>query len=910
MAEVDAWSATGVMSPGINITNTLENTATWETGWGNPLITQEYVQALARLGFKTVRLPVAWDTYAVDERIQPEKFRRVREVVDWITGAGMFCVLNIHWDGGWIDSGSKQKYPETYATFSRDAERKFRSYWEQIATFFAGKNEKLIFEGLNEETNFEKEGSPQKAYATLTRVNQLFIDTVRKTGGNNAKRLLIVAGYGTDFEKTCSSDYKLPKDTIPGRLFLSVHYYTPYQFCGLTEDADWGKMMPTWGTRRDLAQQDELFEKMNEFSRRNDIPVFIGEFGASEKKESASRIRWLSSVWKAAISRNMVAALWDIGPSRHPPFAPSSDLAAVLKDLPPMPARPASPKSDFHTWAPTPPMGWNSWDCLATTVTEEQAKAQAAFMADKLKAHGWQYIVLDAQWFEPGAKSHEYRKDAVFALDGYGRLQPAPNRFPSSADGRGFKALADHIHGLGLKFGIHLMRGIPRQAVEKNLPILGTNRRAQDIADKEHVCLWNSDNYGVDMSKPGSQAYYDSVFAMLAAWGVDYVKVDDLSRPTIQNMPELQAIRRAIDKTGRPMVLSLSPGATDIKAAAEVAANANLWRISDDFWDRWFSLRDQFWRLAMWNQHRRPGAWPDADMLPLGTLVMGARKTRFTPDEQHTVMTLWSIARAPLMHGGDLTKTDDLTLSFLTNDEVLAVNQESRDNRPLFDKDGLIAWTAKAANGDSYLAVFNARDRIALNESNARQPAAVITSAANSEANIDTDLRGGKKLFLVATPVQQGDDSFQPVTWKAPRFVFRNGRERPLSDFPWTHAEAQWDSTAFKDGANGKDLHAQAAAIVEFAIPVGATRFKATAHFPERDGKSPNQVRILTVVGTSANEDKRPGLPVEVTLADLGITGEVKVRDLWTHTEIGTAKDSFNPLVPFHGARLFRLRPK
>ncbi len=573
----------------------------------------------------------------------------------------------------------------------------------------------------------------------------------------------------------------------------------------------------------------------------------------------------------------------------------------------PAPAPPISAPTDFHAWAPTPPMGWNSWDCLATTVTEEQAKAQAAFMADKLKAHGWQYIVLDAQWFEPGAKSHEYRQDAVFAMDGYGRLQPAPNRFPSSADGSGFKALAHHIHGLGLKFGIHLMRGIPRQAVERNLPILGTDKHAQDIADKDHVCLWNADNYGVDMAKPGAQAYYDSVFAMLAAWGVDYVKVDDLSRPTFQNMPELQAIRRAIDKTGRPMVLSLSPGATDIKAAQQVAANANLWRISDDFWDRWFSLRDQFWRLAMWNPHRRPGAWPDADMLPLGTLVLGTRQTRFTPDEQITVMTLWSIARAPLMHGGDLTESDDLTLSLLTNDEVLAVNQRSHDNRPLFDRDGLIAWTAKADNGDTYLALFNARDRVALDESNARQPATVITSAPDSVASIDTDLRDGHKLFLVATPVQRGDDTFQPVMWQAPRFVFGNGKERPLSDFPWTHAEAQWDSAAFKDGAAAKDLHAQAAAIVEFAIPAGATRFKATARFLQQDGKSPSQVRILTVVGTSRNEDTRPGLPVEVALADLGFTGEVKLRDLWTHTAAGTAQGQFSAVVPFHGARLFRL---
>ena len=335
MTELDAWTAASRMSPGINIGNTLENTTTWETGWGNPPITKEYVESLARLGFKTVRLPVAWDTYAVDGRVPPDKWSRVGEVVDWITGAGMFCVVNIHWDGGWIDSGAKEHFPTTYATFSPEAEKKFRSYWEQISTFFAGKNEKLIFEALNEETNFSNEGSVDKAYATLTRVNQLFIDTVRKTGGNNAKRLLIVTGYSTDIAKTCSPAYKLPKDTIPGRLFISVHYYTPYQFCGLTEDADWGKMMPTWGTPDDVKQLDELFDQMQGFCTRNALPAFIGEFGVASSKESASRVRWLSAVFNAALGRKMVPVLWDTGHdvSRHEPYAASPDLQQTLRNL-------------------------------------------------------------------------------------------------------------------------------------------------------------------------------------------------------------------------------------------------------------------------------------------------------------------------------------------------------------------------------------------------------------------------------------------------------------------------------------------------------------------------------------------------------------------------------------------------
>jgi endoglucanase len=334
MIELDAWDAVPLLGIGINIGNTLDNTASWETGWGNPLITREYIASLARLGFKTVRLPVAWDTYAVQGRIQPEKLRRVAEVVGWITEAHLFCVLNIHWDGGWIDSSAKERFPSTYATFSAAAEQKYRSYWTQISSALAGKNERLVFEALNEETKFDNVGSPQKAYATLTRVNQIFIDTVRKTGGNNAKRLLIVAGYATDITKTSSSDYALPVDTIPHRLFISVHYYTPWQFCGMSEDAEWGKMALTWGSPSEVADLDRLFDMMQGFCTQHDVPAFIGEFGVTDKKESASRVRWLSAVIGAARSRKMVPVLWDTGNeiSRRPPYAAGPDLLQVLKD--------------------------------------------------------------------------------------------------------------------------------------------------------------------------------------------------------------------------------------------------------------------------------------------------------------------------------------------------------------------------------------------------------------------------------------------------------------------------------------------------------------------------------------------------------------------------------------------------
>jgi endoglucanase len=335
MSGLDAWDAAQQMGFGVNIGNTLENTTQWETGWGNPRITKEFVANLAAQGFKTVRVPVAWDTYARDDKISADKLARVSEVVDWITAAGMFCVVNIHWDGGWIDSSNKERFAKTHATFSAEAERKYRAYWTQIANHFAGKNERLLFEALNEETNFEGEGSRQKAFATLTRVNQIFIDVVRNTGGNNAQRLLIVPGYSTDIEKTTSSDYRLPTDTLRHRLLISVHYYTPWQFAGMTKDESWGKMRSTWGTAGDVAELNRLFDAMQEFCKRHDIPAFIGEFGVTDKKEEASRIRWMAAVAEATLARRMVPVLWDTGGdvSRKPPYALSSALRQVLPSL-------------------------------------------------------------------------------------------------------------------------------------------------------------------------------------------------------------------------------------------------------------------------------------------------------------------------------------------------------------------------------------------------------------------------------------------------------------------------------------------------------------------------------------------------------------------------------------------------
>lgn len=363
--------------------------------------------------------------------------------------------------------------------------------------------------------------------------------------------------------------------------------------------------------------------------------------------------------------------------------------------------------------APAPPMGWNSWDSYGTSVTEEQVKANADVMARDLAKYGWQYIVVDIQWYEPTAQGHDYKPGAPLTMDEYGRLTPAVNRFPSAASGVGFKALADYVHAKGLKFGIHIMRGIPKQAVQKNTPVKGTQYRAADIVDVENTCRWNPDMVGVDTTKPGSQAYYDSIAELYASWGVDFIKADDMGSHLYQPA-EMRALSLAIRKTGRPMVLSISPGPAPVSEAAFFQKYATMWRISDDFWDDWKLLRQQFEFAREWvPEIGKNNTWPDADMLPFGRLRVTDKEhkgtpSKFTQDEQRTVMTLWSMFRSPLIFGGDLPSNDDFTLSLITNPEVIAVNQQSSGNHESYRKGNFIAWTADVPNsGDRYVAVFN-----------------------------------------------------------------------------------------------------------------------------------------------------------------------------------------------------------
>lgn len=362
----------------------------------------------------------------------------------------------------------------------------------------------------------------------------------------------------------------------------------------------------------------------------------------------------------------------------------------------------------------TAPMGWNSWDCYGAAVTEDIVRKNADFMAKHLKKYGWEYITVDIQWYEPDVKTHEYTPFAKLCIDEYSRVIPAENRFPSSAGGKGFAPLAEYVHSLGLKFGIHIMRGIPRQAVYERTKIKGTDKTAADIAKTDSICAWNTDMYGVDPAKPGAKEYYDSIFKLYASWGVDFVKCDDIARELPKEESELIMLSDSLKGCGRDMVLSLSPGPALLEKAELYKQVSNMWRITDDFWDNWQLLYNMFERCEKWAPHNGAGHWADADMLPIGYIKQDYSPditTQFTKDEQVTMLTLWSIFRSPLIIGGEMTKFDDFTMSLLTNEGILKMHRNARHSHQVWrrKKNGseIVLWTAADAEGCQYAALFN-----------------------------------------------------------------------------------------------------------------------------------------------------------------------------------------------------------
>ena len=361
-----------------------------------------------------------------------------------------------------------------------------------------------------------------------------------------------------------------------------------------------------------------------------------------------------------------------------------------------------------------PPMGWNSWDCWGAAVTEETVRKNAEYMAAHLKKLGWEYIVVDIQWYQPTAVNHSYAPFAPLTMDAYGRLQPAVNRFPSAADGQGFRPLADYVHSLGLKFGIHIMRGVPREAAHRQLPIEDSEWSCGDAANPNDICAWNPDMYGTRADTKAAADYYAGIFRLYAEWGVDFVKCDDIAREYPRCQREIEIISEAARGCGRDIVLSLSPGPAPLEQAEHLKTWASMWRVTDDFWDDWKLLKGMFERAQKWCCHAGPGHWPDQDMLPVGALRQCENpdeKTHFTAAELRTMMTLWCMVRSPLMIGGELTKTDSFTLRLLTNAPLLAIEKETIAARCLRLTDSEAVFAAYRKDGGGYVALFNLSDQ-------------------------------------------------------------------------------------------------------------------------------------------------------------------------------------------------------
>ena len=568
--------------------------------------------------------------------------------------------------------------------------------------------------------------------------------------------------------------------------------------------------------------------------------------------------------------------------------------------------------SNFKNWALTPPMGWNSWDCFGPSVTESEVKANADYMAANLKQYGWEYIVVDIRWYVDNQTSGHYNSfdNSDFIYDEYGRYLPSPRRFPSSADGAGFKPLADYVHSLGLKFGIHIMRGVPAVAVKNKLPIKNSDKTAADIYSTSGQCTWLTDNYTI-RSVDGAQQYYNSILDLYASWGIDFIKVDDLSRP--YHKSEIEMIRNAIDSTGREIVLSMSPGATPLEMADHAKAHANMWRTVDDFWDIWSELVNQFAVCHNWAPYISPGNWPDADMLPLGHIALRGergedRQTRFTCDEQYTLMTLWTIFKSPLMFGGHLPDNNAFTDSLITNEEVLAMHRTSVNNQQLYDQNEHVAWTADdPETGDKYLALFNKAPGKTVASSGL-----VSRNVQRAGVNLNADITDASKLYLVVT-IAADNFNYDHADWINPAIYKANGDSLLLTSLPWVSATSGWATVARNRSLDRNPLTVNGVtysrgfgvnsySVIEFDLPDGYTTFKAFCGFDDEVLNAPNGVTIEFFVFVDGAD------PTVVDLSALGFIGGCQIRDQWQKKDLGTYSGTeFEPSVNSHGARLFKI---
>ena len=519
----------------------------------------------------------------------------------------------------------------------------------------------------------------------------------------------------------------------------------------------------------------------------------------------------------------------------------------------------------FRTWAMTPPMGWNSWDCYYSSVTEEEVMQNAQYLVDHdLMKYGWEYVVIDIRWYcnhpSLGGGNYNQRGTQDYVLDAYGRYLPSPTRFPSCMhDGVnvGFKPLADKLHAMGLKLGIHIMRGVPQKVVGSSYKLKGSEDTpwTQVYSGTTSPCTWLKDNLLVRDNEAG-QLYYNSIMDLYAEWGVDFLKVDDLSRPFYTD--EIHMIRHAIDQTGRPIVLSLSPGKTQYQYAAECLANANMWRMMDDLWDTWSDVDAVFNEAHEWSKYARPGNYADCDMLPLGQIAMTiadqgytaadqGRWTRLSQNEQLTMMTLWGICHSPLFFGGEMTKNDDFTESLLTNEEYHQMHKYGQDaHQVMNDEDlGRVVWTSNI-DDTRFLALFQRDNTRWVVAPKALYRSEVVAYTTDGHAvDVDIPWPEGQKMLVLVWDDGGDNYNYDHGDWINPTLVLRDGTEVELTG---TYKTRQYTNSYFnriyenKNVDNGgkmkvmgqtydRGFSADANAALFFQIPdeMDVIRFKAMA---------------------------------------------------------------------------------
>ncbi len=573
----------------------------------------------------------------------------------------------------------------------------------------------------------------------------------------------------------------------------------------------------------------------------------------------------------------------------------------------------------------TPPMGWNSYDAFGDNVNESEVRANADYVAKKMQPFGWDIVVVDYRWYDPGAhnNSPNDRANAPLLMDQFGRLLPTPNRFSSAADGAGFKPLADAMHAMGLKFGIHVMRGIPRNAVKANRPIAGSDFTATDVADTNDTCSWCPDMFGVRSNAAG-QAWYDACARLWASWGVDYIKVDDLSSG--YHTAEIEMIRRAIDQSGRSIVFSTSPGETPLADAAHVMAHANLWRVSEDFWDNWKSLKHEFTLAVRWQPYVGPGHWPDADMLPVGHLSIRHRSvgedrfSSFTRDEELTLLSFWCLLPSPLMVGASLADNDPWTLVLLTNPEGLAVNQDSLGAaaRQMMVTNGVEVWVKPLHDGSHAVGIFNRGPQDDFDDARALYKSALITRRTpGNSVDIDLNIAGAKKLWLV---VDDGGDGngYDHADWLNPCLSGPDGGTN-LTQIPWRSAQAGWNAVNLNrsvaggalivgghDYASGIGTHATS--VIEYDLPPGYTRFRTKAGL-DQSGLLPSNIgaTVHFMVFTNSPLFAPATVNFQLDLKQLGLSGSHRVRDLWLRRDLGRRKQ-LSTEIPSHGCVLLKVQ--